>query len=118
ENGGAYAAHDGLLQVYPDSARVDVDPLLAQFPVRLPAPGAVRSVRFEPTFGDPPRRLLDLVRNYPTGIRLAIAPLRHDAFTPSRTVDLFLPETADEAGLPMELALASLLEACRRQSAR
>ncbi|HSP23595.1 MAG TPA: hypothetical protein VLQ65_00325, partial [Saliniramus sp.] len=34
EDGGAYAAHDGLLQVYPAAARIDVDPLLAQFPVR------------------------------------------------------------------------------------
>jgi hypothetical protein len=117
EGGEAGAVHDALLQVYPAVGRGD-DPLLAQFPVRLPAPHAIRSMRLEPTFGAPPRRLLDLVRDYPTGIRLRLNPLRHDAFTPPRIVDLFLPGTADETGLPMELALVSLIEACRRQAAR
>jgi hypothetical protein len=117
EDGEAHATHDGLLQVHPASGRVDY-PLLAQFPVRLLAPHALRSTRFLATYGDPPRRLLELVRDYPTGIRLTVIPLRHDVFTPPRLVDIFLPGTADETGLPMELALASLLEACRRQSAR
>ncbi len=113
----ADAAHDGLLQVYPAVGR-NGDPLLGQFTVKVLAADALRSTRFEPDFGDAPRRLLDLVRDYPTGIRLRLTPLRHDAFTPPRLVELLLPGTADETGLPMELALASLLEACRRQSAR
>jgi|GEM_PF-6705085 len=117
DDGEADAAHDGLLQVYPAVGR-NGDPLLAQFTVRLLAPDALRSVRFEHEFRDPPRRLLDLVRDYPTGIRLRITPLRHDAFTPPGLVELLLPGTADETGLPMELALASLLEACRRQASR
>lgn len=114
--GGAGGAHDGLLQVFPALGQPE-NFLLGQFAVRFLRENAFRSVRLSHSEASRPELLLDIIRDYPTGIRLEIIHLRHDRFTTPRTVDLFLPQTADADGLPLEVGLPLLEESCRVRSA-
>lgn len=109
----AAIAHDGLLHVYPALAEPG-DPLLAQFRVRFRGPGVFYSTRFRYPGRDQPARFLNLVRDYPTGLQLQMIQLRHDRFTQSRRIDLYLPGIANGDGVPMEIALAVVEETCRR----
>jgi hypothetical protein len=104
--------HDGLVQVFPALGQPGVF-LLAQLPVRFHGDHAFRSMPFRSSETSQPKLLLDIIRDYPTGIRLNILQLRQDRFTPPRRVDLFLPQTSDDDGLPMEVALPLLEESCR-----
>jgi len=103
---------DGLLQIYPALDQPESF-LLAQFSVSFPGESAFHSTNLRPSATMEPKLLLDIIRDYPTGIRLNIIRLRHDRFTPPRQVDLFLPQTSDNDGLPMEVALPLLEESCR-----
>jgi hypothetical protein len=103
--------HDALLQVFPALGQPDF--LLGQFSARSLGEHALQSPQLPHSATAQPRLLLDIIRNYPTGIRLNIIQLRHDRFTPPRAVDVFLPQTADAEGLPMEVALPLLEESCR-----
>jgi hypothetical protein len=103
--------HDGLVQVFPALGPPDF--LLGQFTARFLGEQVFRSPQLLHSAMAPPRLLLDIIRDYPTGIRLNIIQLRHDRFSPPQQVDLFLPQTADADGLPMEVALPLLEESCR-----
>lgn len=106
-------AHDGLLQVYPALAQSG-DTMLAHFTVRFRGPEAFHATRLRHPGEDRPARLLQLIRDYPTGLQLHATQLRHDSLTKPRRIDLYLPGIANEDGVPMEIALAVVEEACRR----
>ena len=107
------SANDGLLQIYPALTLRD-DSMLAHFTVRFRGPDALHSTRFRHPGGDGPARLLQLVRDYPTGLRLHAIPLHHNRIKPAWRIDLHLPGIANGDGVPMEIALAVVEETCRR----
>jgi len=106
-------AHDGLLQVYPALAQSG-DAMLAHFTVRFRGSDAFHATRFRHPGEDRPARLLQLIRDYPTGLQLHATQLRHDRLTKPRRFDHYLPGIANENGVPMEIALAVVEETCRR----
>lgn len=106
-------AHDGLLQVYRALAPPG-EPLIAHFTVRFIGDDTFHSARFRYPDANRSARLLQLMRDYPTGLQLHAFQLRHDRLTMPRRIDLYLPGIANDSGVPMEIALAVVEETCRR----
>ncbi len=103
---------DGLLQIYPHEPEASGSPV-AQFRIRFFSDAEFRSAHFVQPGGDDPARLLQVIRDHASGMRLVVVQLNPGRLREPQSFDLYLPEGTDGSGLPMETALAFLERDCR-----